>query len=322
MGKDLCHFEGHFDYTYSVMNIETNRKITILESPDWQEYQLIDSGNGRKLERFGPYLMVRPEAEAVWQPLLSEKEWGSAVAEFIPSPEENGGHWKSRSLRIGDEWIIAYKSLRLALSLSNSKHLGIFPEQACQWDWIQTQAKNFGKPMRILNLFGYTGAITMAAAQSGAMVTHLDASKKAIQWAKQNQKASKIGPDRIRWIVDDGLKFVEREIRRNSTYQGIILDPPKFGRGPKGEVWEFYRGLPELLSACRQILAEDASFILLTAYAVKASSITLAQAMDEVIPARSGQVECGEVCLRESAGKRLLPMAVFSRWSRERGGKL
>lgn len=294
--------------------------ITVLESPDWVDYQLLDSGNGRKLEIFGPHRVIRPEAEAVWQPSLNAKEWGAAAAEFVPSPEENGGHWQSKTLKPGHEWTIGYKKLRFSLSLSNSKHLGIFPEQACQWDWVQDQIKKSGKPMRILNLFGYTGAITMAAAQAGATVTHLDASKKAIQWAKKNQELSNLNPERFRWIVDDGLKFVEREARRNNCYQGIILDPPKFGRGPKGEVWEFYRGLPALLAACKRILADDAVFILLTAYAVKASSITIGQALEEIIPAGAGELECGEVCLREQVGKRLLPMAVFGRWSKFGGG--
>lgn len=294
--------------------------ITVLESPDWVDYQLLDSGNGRKLEIFGPHRVIRPEAEAVWQPSLNAKEWGAAAAEFVPSSEENGGHWQSKTLKSGHEWTIDYKKLRFSLSLSNSKHLGIFPEQACQWDWVQDQIKKSGKPMRVLNLFGYTGAITMAAAQAGATVTHLDASKKAIQWAKKNQELSNLNPERFRWIVDDGLKFVEREARRNSCYQGIILDPPKFGRGPKGEVWEFYRGLPALLAACKRILADDAVFILLTAYAVKASSITIGQALEEIIPASAGELESGEVCLREQVGKRLLPMAVFGRWSKFNGG--
>lgn len=290
--------------------------ITILTSSEWKEYSLLDSGDGRKLEQFGKIRLIRPEAEAVWARALPVAEWERAAAEFIPSAEENGGHWK-KSGNMPADWKIRYKDLAFKLMLSNSKQVGIFPEQACQWDWVRQQISAADRPFHVLNLFGYTGALSLAAAAAGAKVTHLDASKKVVQWAKENQTCSGLNPDSIRWILDDGLKFVQREARRGSRYQGIVLDPPKFGRGPKGEVWEFYKGFPELIRACGQILASDARFLLVTAYAVKASSLTLNNALAEVTSGRGGFVSNGEVCLRDASGGRLLSMAIYGRWQKE-----
>ena len=293
-------------------NLEQKPLVNLLTSPAWEDYQLLDSGNGRKLEQFGPYRLIRPEAEAVWSPLMDESEWKEAAAEFIPSAEENGGHWKTLK-KLPDSWKLRYRNLTLKAMLSNSKQLGVFPEQACQWDWLMERVRNYGKPMKVLNLFGYTGAATMACAAAGAKVTHLDASKKAVAWAKENQELSKVPLDRIRWILDDALKFVQREARRGSFYEGVILDPPKFGRGPKGEVWEFYKGFPALLEACAGVLSGQADFMLVTAYAVKASSVTLYNALSEVNRKRNGTVSVGEVCNCDKAG-RLLSMAVYGRW--------
>lgn len=296
--------------------------VELLTSPGWKEYELIDSGDGRKLERFGSVTLIRPEAEAVWTPKLSGRDWNAANAEFVPSAEENGGHWVRKG-KVPESWTIRYRDLRFVLSLSNSKQLGVFPEQACQWDWVGEVIRDRTtperkEPLRVLNLFGYTGAMTMAAAAAGAQVTHLDASKKAIQWAKENQAACRLPEDRIRWMLDDGLKFVQREARRGSFYQGIVLDPPKFGRGPKGEVWEFYRSFPELIRACRAILTADAAFLLVTAYAIKASSVTIGNAVSEAMGGLRGTVRSGEVCLNETSGGRLLSMAVYSRWLGEK----
>ena len=293
-------------------NVETKPVVNLLTSPGWEEYRLLDSGNGRKLEQFGAYRLIRPEAEAVWTPMLSSDEWAKASAEFIPSAEENGGHWKILK-KVPESWLLRYHGLTFKIMFSNSKHLGIFPEQACQWDWVRERIRAYGAPMRVLNLFGYTGAISMACASAGAKVTHLDASKKAVAWAKENQNLSRVPQDRIRWILDDALKFVQREARRGSLYEGVILDPPKFGRGPKGEVWEFYKGFPALLEACAAVLSDQADFMLVTAYAVKASSVTLYNALNEVTRTKGGTVSAGEVCHCDNAG-RLLSMAVYGRW--------
>ena len=206
--------------------------ILIVSSPAWRDYELLDSGNGQKLERFGPHVLIRPEAEAIWKPALADQEWHRAAAVFQPAPEENGGHWQFRK-SLPEEWKLTYASLSCLVRLSSSRHVGIFPEQASQWDFIR-EASLSRPDTRVLNLFGYTGLATLAAAAGGAQVTHVDASRKAITWARQNQALSGLESRPIRWIVDDALKFVQREARRGAQYDGIILDPPKFGRGPKG----------------------------------------------------------------------------------------
>ncbi len=288
--------------------------LEILTSPDWREYELLDSGDGQKLERFGSYRLIRPEAEAVWSPALPRREWENAHASFRPAPEENGGHWERRK-ELPEKWELSYKHLRFYAQTTASRHVGVFPEQASQWDWIADQVNNRGGAGKVLNLFGYTGLASLAAAAAGAQVTHLDASRKVVAWARENQTLSRLEDRPVRWIVDDALKFVQREARRESLYDGIILDPPKFGRGPKGEVWEFYRLLPMLLRACRSILSERPAFIVLTAYAVKASALTLYYAMQEITQALPGQVEAGEIALLEKSAGRLLPTAIFTRWS-------
>ena len=289
--------------------------IQLEATSGWDDYELLDSGNGQKLERFGAFRLVRPEAEAIWRPARPEKEWQAVDAAFNPAAEEQGGNWDAR-VQLPDEWMMGYGGLRFAVRASGSRHVGVFPEQALYWDWIGSQVEAVGRPIEVLNLFGYTGLATLAAARAGAKVTHVDASRKAIQWAKHNQSLSGMEDAPVRWLVDDALKFVQREARRGRKYEGFILDPPKFGRGPKGQVWEFYKLLPDLLQSCGEILSPDLQFVALTAYAVKASPRTLQQALAEMLEERvsGGQVEAGELGLRESGGGRLLPMAVFARW--------
>ncbi len=287
--------------------------LLLLSSPGWEDYALLDSGDGMKLERFGSYTLVRPEPEAMWRPALSQKEWKSAQAVFEPSNEELGGHWNSKP-GLPDAWIMHYRNLRFRVQLTNSRHVGVFPEQAGQWDWIEEQVRSAGRPLKVLNLFGYTGLATLAAAEAGAQVTHLDASKKVVTWAHENLDLSRLESRPVRWIVDDALKFVQREARREARYDGIILDPPKFGRGPKGEVWEFYKLIPNLLQACRQILSEKPRFVVLTAYAVKASAVTLYYALQEMMSGHAGTTTAGEVVLNEESAGRILSMAIFSRW--------
>lgn len=288
--------------------------IQILSSSEWQDYALLDSGNGQRLEKFGEMTLIRPDAEAIWKPALPNADWEKARARFQSSAEEMGGHWE-KDPGFPDSWTLGYKNLRFRCQLSASKQVGIFPEQAVQWDWIFQQVTRIKRPLRVLNLFGYTGLASLAAASAGAKVTHLDASKKVVLWAKDNQSLSKVAADSIRWIVDDALKFVQREARRNSHYEGIILDPPKFGRGPKGEVWEFYKVISELLLSIKQILSPDPVFIVLTAYAVKASALTLGQALSEIMTPFRGVTECGEVVLKEKSAERLLSTSIFARWN-------
>lgn len=289
--------------------------INVCYPKRWDEYELVDSGDGKKLERCGSHFLIRPEAEAVWRPALPEKEWQKANAEFLPSAEENGGRWNLRGYMPSD-WTIRYHDLCFKIQLSGSRHIGVFPEQAVHWDWISSLIKKAGRPIKVLNLFGYTGLATISAAKAGAAVTHVDASRKAVTWAHENQDLSGLSDKPIRWIVDDAIKFIHRQARREEKFDGLILDPPKFGRGPKGEVWEFYKLLPELLQACRESLTQEPSFVALTAYAVKASSITLAQSLEQTMQGTGGTITAGELALKESSAGRLLSTAVFALWSK------
>ncbi len=288
--------------------------LELLASTDWKEYELIDSGNGAKLEQFGPYRFVRPEHQAIWMPALEEKQWKQAQAVFQPTGEESGGRWKFNQ-EIQDGWEMRYKALRFKALASPSRHMGVFPEQAVQWDWISQQIRSAGRPVRVLNLFGYTGLATLAAAQAGGQVTHVDASKKAIDWARTNQALSGLENKPIRWLVDDVEKFVQREVRRGSKYEGIFLDPPKFGRGPAGQVWEFFEGMPELLQNCRLLLSDRPVFVVLTAYAIRASAMCIYYALQEALDGLGGKLTAGELVVNETSARRVLSMAIFTRWS-------
>jgi 23S rRNA (cytosine1962-C5)-methyltransferase len=290
-------------------------ELTLSLPPDWDEYELLDCGNGAKLERFGSFLLIRPEAEAIWKPSLPEINWQKANATFIPGKGEEVGAWKLNS-KLPERWQMSFQGLRFWVQLSSSRHIGVFPEQASQWEWISQKVRQSTQPLKILNLFGYSGIATLAAASAGAQVTHVDASQKAIYWARENHTLSGLQNCPTRWIVDDVLKFVRREIRRGNSYDGIILDPPKFGRGPKGEVWEFYKLLPLLLESCSQVLSKNPRFILLTAYAVKASSLTLYEVVEEMMNKFNGNTRAGELALKEKSGNRLLSRAIYAIWSK------
>ncbi|MFZ5884963.1 MAG: class I SAM-dependent methyltransferase [Chloroflexota bacterium] len=304
--------------------------FTFLESPRWEDYALLDSGDGLKLERFGRYVFVRPEAQAMWKRALPESKWTNTDAVFVPTGEESGGHWDFKR-KVEERWEMRYTltpvpsptgrgELRFWAMTTPGRHLGVFPEVAAHWDWfsnlIHHEVHEGHKEVNVLNLFGYTGLATLAAASAGAKVTHVDASKKAVGWARENQALSNLTERPIRWIVDDALKFVQREARRGVKYDGIILDPPKFGRGPKGEVWEVYKSLPNLLEACRACLSDHPLFVVVTVYAVRASAIHAAQALDEMMKGFGGKVESGELVTREQSAGRLLSQAVFARWEK------
>jgi 23S rRNA (cytosine1962-C5)-methyltransferase len=287
--------------------------ITLLESLDWVDYELLDSGDSRKLERFGAYTFVRPEIQAMWRPCSPVSVWEAADAVFQPTGEESGGHWHFEH-KIPSRWQMGYGDLRFWVQTTPGRHLGLFPEAAAHWDWFTRLIKEASRPVRVLNLFGYTGLATLVAAAAGATVTHVDASKKAVSWARQNQALSSLGEKPIRWLVDDALKFVRREMRRGNTYDGLVLDPPKFGRGPKGEVWEVYKSLPTLLQACRAILSAQPLFVVLTVYAVKASALHIYTALGEMMGGCNGALDCGELVTREASAGRLLSQAVYARW--------
>lgn len=295
--------------------------LKLLTAPDWKDYELIDSGRGRRLERFGAYTFIRPEHQALWQPGLSEDRWQAAHAIFIPTGEESGGRWEF-SRPVKTPWTMTYKGLRFMAFTAGSRHMGFFPEQAAHWDWMRdllsAGMRLSAEPVKVLNLFGYTGLATLAAAQVGAQVTHVDASKKAILLARENQSLSGLDQRPIRWLVDDAFKFVRREVRRGSRYAGIVLDPPKFGRGPQGQVWEFFDSLPDLLENCRQLLEPQPLFVILTAYAIRASALSVYYAMQEMTRNLGGRLETGELALEEKSRGRLLSTAIFARWGLEK----
>lgn len=302
--------------------------FTLLEAKNWKDYALLDSGDGLKLERFGKFVFVRPEAQAMWKRAL-DTEWKQADAVFISTGEESGGHWDFKK-KVVERWEMRYDfdssltpipspfgrgGIRFWAMTTPGRHLGVFPEVASHWDFMADRIHQTDSSPNILNLFGYTGLATLAAASAGAKVTHVDASKKSVSWARENQELSGLGDAPIRWIVDDALKFVQREARRGVKYDGIILDPPKFGRGPKGEVWEVYKSLPNLLDACRACLSDNPLFVVTTIYAVRASAIHVAQAMDDMMKGFGGKIEMGELVTREQSAGRLLSQAVYARWS-------
>lgn len=307
--------------------MDSSATILALETPLWSDYELLDSGEGAKFERFGPYSLVRPEVQAMWRRSLPAAEWQRAHAVFRPSGEESGGHWDLKR-QLASRWEMSFPlgqaagtasapqpaALRFWAMTTPGRHLGVFPEAASHWDFLARAITGSRRPARVLNLFGYTGLASLAAAAAGAEVTHVDASKKSVTWARQNQELSGLSDRPIRWIVDDALKFVKREGRRGARYDGILIDPPKFGRGPKGEIWEVYKSLPELLRSCADLLSTDPLFVILTVYAVKASGVHLGQLVAEMMGAFPGRLESGELVTRERTAARLLSQAVFARW--------
>jgi len=291
-------------------------QIQLESASNWRDYQLLDSGNGKTLERYGPYILIRPEPQVIWQKSLPKEKWQMADAIVQENQSEYGGQWHLYR-PIPKSWQLSYRDLEFQVQLSSSRHIGVFPEQASHWDWISERIKKANKPLKVLNLFGYTGLATLAAAKAGAQVTHVDSSKHALTWANLNLKLSNLENASVRWIAEDALKFTEREARRGNRYDGLILDPPKFGRGSDGKVWDFYKNLPELLNACQKVLSDKPAFIVLTAYAIQASSVITWQAMKELTAGLGGELSAGElISIEESAGH-VISHALFSRWSLE-----
>jgi 23S rRNA (cytosine1962-C5)-methyltransferase len=290
-----------------------NTTFMYLESSHWSDYALLDSGDGQKLERFGSYIFIRPEVQSMWSRGLPEAEWSRAHAVFQPTREESGGHWEFKQ-EVAERWKMQYGPIKFWAMTTSGRHLGVFPECAENWDWVADIIRLQKRPVNVLNLFGYTGLATLSAAAAGALVTHVDASKKAVAWARENQVLSGLTEKPVRWIVEDALKFVQREARRGKHYDGIVLDPPKFGRGPKGEIWEVYKSLPNLLRACRKVMSEQPLFMIITIYAVKASAIHVEQTLAETLREYTGGIESGELVVREQSTGRMLSQAVFARW--------
>jgi 23S rRNA (cytosine1962-C5)-methyltransferase len=285
--------------------------VTIETVSDSKEYELIDSGFGRRLERFGKFILDRPDPQALWAPKLPENEWQKAQAVF---DEHMGrGRWTNRG-GVPEKWLLEINGLKVLAKLSPFKHVGIFPEQMAQWQWLEgkiSQAKR-KEQVKVLNLFAYTGIASLVAAKAGAMVTHVDASRPTIGWARENQAASGMMEAPIRWILDDCLKFCEREVKRGVKYDAVIMDPPVYGHGPDGRAWDFNRDFPKLLNVVSKILTPNPLFLLVNAYAVSASSIMLGNMLDDLkLP---GKIEYGELALKESSSDRLLSTGIFGRW--------
>lgn len=295
------------------MPIET--PTLTVASADWAEHALLDSGKGRKLERFGKMVLIRPEPKAWWTPALKASDWAKADAEFLED-----GRWKLRDSSAPRSWNLRWGKVTCQARLTdNSKHLGVFPEQDPHWQWLYKRISGMtarAEKPRVLNLFGYTGMASLIAASAGAAVTHVDASKPSVSWGRYNQELSGMSAAPIRWILDDAFKYVQREIRRGSRYEGICLDPPSFGRGPRGEVWKVEEQLSELLDLCRQLLSEQPSFVLLTLYNLEASALMARNLMASVLSRQGGSVTCGELALRPDSPANLnyLPLSLWARW--------
>ena len=279
------------------------------------QYRLIDSGDGEKLEKYGDFIVSRPDPQALWPKTLPESEWHKAQAVFSRSSEKAG--WKLQD-GVPERWSIEFGGLTLWIRPTSFKHTGLFPEQLENWQWLQKviRAQNTTEPVRILNLFGYTGGASLACAAAGAEVTHVDGSKSATTWAKENAERSNLQDKPIRWILDDARTFVGREIKRGKTYHGIIMDPPAFGHGPEGEVWKIEDNFLQLIEDCKKILDPQAILVLLNGYAAGYSAFSYEYNLRNLVGDRSGVIERGELTIRESTSGRLLPSGIYARWSK------
>ncbi len=283
--------------------------LTTIVAEAWDDWALIDCGNGQKLERYGRFHVVRPEPQAMWGP--AREDW-DPDATFVPgSDEEGGGRWVQHR-PVPRQWELARGLVKFEASLTPFRHLGFFPDMAPQWDWMRERSGD----AEVLNLFGYTGVGTLQLSDAGARLVHVDASKKSVEQGKENAQLSGMDGRPIRWMVDDASKFTAREVRRGRRYDGILLDPPKFGRGPTGEVWRLEENLAPLLSDCRKLLDENSRFLVLTVYAVRMSALAIGELVKQTLGDLGGTVAAGEMAVREEARGLLLPTAIFARWSR------
>ncbi|MEZ5998643.1 MAG: class I SAM-dependent methyltransferase [Hyphomonas sp.] len=288
----------------------------LLIADDWDDYALLDSGHLQKLERFGSQTVIRPDPQAFWEPARPVASW-KADARFSSrnNDEEGSGQWEVLSPKALDVWPVRWNGLTFNARRTAFRHMGVFQEHSVHWRFAQDKIRAAGRPVKVLNLFGYTGMMSLACAAAGAEVVHLDASPKSNGYGKENQALSGLDDRTIRWISDDAMKFAAREIRRGNTYDAIILDPPKFGRGPKNETWRFEENLVEILNSVRALLSEDALFVILTAYAVRLSHLALSQTLSDRLAPRGGLMETGEMALPQADSPRLLPTAIYARWS-------
>lgn len=281
---------------------------------NWNDYEVLDTSNGEKLERWGDYLLIRPDPQVIWNTPRTHSGWKSPNAHYHRSAK-GGGEWEF--INLPDEWSIKYQNLTFRLKPFSFKHTGLFPEQAVNWDWFSGLIKNSGRPIKVLNLFAYTGGATLSAAAAGAAVTHVDASKGMVGWAKENAAASGLSDAPIRWLVDDCTKFVEREIRRGNHYDGIIMDPPSYGRGPKGEIWKMEENIWPFLELVVKLLSDDPLFFLINSYTTGLQPAVLSYMMNTAITRRAGgRVEAAEIGLPVTKSGLILPCGASGRWSK------
>lgn len=292
--------------------MENSKNMELAVFEQFMDYELLDTGNGYRLEQWGSIRLKRPDPQVIWNANMPETHWDRANAVFVPSGEK--GRWKYNG-NVPEKWEVYFRpDIKLVAKLTPFKHTGIFAEQAANWEWIMSLCKNQPQ-MKILNLFAYTGGATMVLTRLGHQVTHVDASKPAIGWAKENQRANRFSDDSIRWILEDALKFAEREVKRGAKYDGIIMDPPAFGHSPTGRTWKFNRDLPKLLDTCVQLLSDDAKFLLINGYATNSSALSLNNVLEEAMADKAGEIEFGELCLEEKSGRQI-STGIFARWSK------
>ncbi len=281
---------------------------------NWEDYEVLDTSDGEKLERWGEYVLVRPDPQVIWKTQRTDPGWRKKNGHYHRS-SKGGGEWEF--WKLPQQWTINYKSLTFNLKPFSFKHTGLFPEQAANWDWFADKIRQAGKPVKVLNLFAYTGGATLAAAAAGAHVTHVDASKGMVTWAKENAHASGLAEAPIRWLVDDCMKFVEREIRRGNKYDGIIMDPPSYGRGPKGEIWKIEDAIYPLIQKCAALLSDEPLFFLVNSYTTGLAPAVLTYMIStQLLPVYNGKVDAQEVGLPVTSTGLVLPCGASGRWSR------
>jgi 23S rRNA (cytosine1962-C5)-methyltransferase len=288
---------------------------TVPAGPEVSGYQLLDTGSGAKLEQVGPYRLVRPAPQALWRPSYPSEVWDTAVARYHRQ-SAGGGTWTYKS-KLPPTWVVTYCALTLKVRLTDFGHLGFFAEHGPHWQWLHQYVQDARRPIRLLNAFAYTGGISLAAAAAGASVVHLDAAEGMVTWARDNAQLSGLAEARIRWVVEDVTKFLTREVRRGNKYDAIVLDPPSFGRGSKGEVWKLERDLPAILDLCSQMLSDEPLCVLLSAHTPGVTPVVLAHLLADMLGNHRGLLTSMEMVIPHSDGTRVLPSGALARWSRD-----
>lgn len=292
------------------MNSRTSL-TSLLLADRWQDYQLLDCGEGMKQERWGDFVLVRPDPQIIW-PRASGREWAGFDA-FYHRSSKGGGEWEFRR-KLPESWTIRYGKLRFKIRPTNFKHTGLFPEQAVNWDWFSEKIRQAGRPIQVLNLFGYTGAATVAAAAAGASVCHVDAAEGMVRWCRENAALSGLQEKPVRYIADDCLKFVRREIKRGRRYDAVVMDPPTYGRGNQGEMWKLEDHLWELLLECRKVLSDQPLFFLINAYTARLSPTVVVNLLEGLLRDAGGEIYGGEIGLPIQADGKVLPCGIYGRW--------